>query len=85
MHPRLSIVLGYVPQAKVYIHFSIQFFAISLEHRAKRILLRPALRDYGGQVEHSANNQSFFLGSLLKYRKAWGARSKELLKNQLLT
>jgi len=28
--------------------------------------------------------QEIFLGSLLKYRKALGARSQELLKNQLL-
>jgi hypothetical protein len=28
--------------------------------------------------------QKIFLGSLLKYRKALGARSEELLKNQLL-
>jgi len=33
---------------------------------------------------HSVNTYPFFLGSLLKCRKALGTRSDELLKNQLL-
>jgi len=43
----------------------------------------PLLKDYL-QIIQIFRFQKILLGSLLKYRKALGARSEELLKNQLL-
>jgi hypothetical protein len=42
------------------------------------------LLGFEGQAEHRGNTHPFFLGGLLKYRKALGGRSEELLKSQLL-
>jgi hypothetical protein len=48
LHPHLSIAPRYVLPATIYRYSSNLSCAISIQHRAS--ILRPALRDYGGQV-----------------------------------